>query len=177
MVSFEGEERRRLQQELSEALERREREYARAEELRHLYETLAGAVMDAPDPAKDDPHELGHPYLGKLKGMVVAAQNGTGTRYGDEHERLREEAAQLRSSLSETRAQLVVLRSGTAHMAGSVKSFLRDRDRLIKLIDRVRVLRVTCAQCGDQPFRVHLLEHEWDELTEASRSMQGGTAK
>ena len=176
MVSFEGEERRRLQQELSEALERREREYARAEELRHLYETLAGAVMDAPDPAKD-PHELGHPYLGKLKGMVVAAQNGTGTRYGDEHERLREEAAQLRSSLSETRAQLVVLRSGTAHMAGSVKSFLRDRDRLIKLIDRVRVLRAMCAQCGDQPFRVHLLEHEWDELTEASRSMQGGTAK
>jgi hypothetical protein len=176
MVSFEGEERRRLQQELSEALERREREYARAEELRHLYETLAGAVMDAPDPAKD-PRELGHPYLDKLQGMVLAARNGVGTQYGDEHERLREEAAQLRSSLSETRAQLVVLRSGTAHMAGSVKSFLRDRDRLIKLIDRVRVLRATCDQCGDQPFRVHLLEHEWDELTEASRSMQGGTAK
>jgi hypothetical protein len=62
-------------------------------------------------------------------------------------------------------------------MAGSVKSFLRDRDRLIKLVDRMRVLRATCAQCGDQPFRVHLLEHEWDELTEASRSMQGGTAE
>jgi len=176
MVSFEGEERRRLQQELSEALERREREYARAEELRHLYETLAGAVMDAPDPAKD-PRELGHPYLEKLKGMVVAARNGVGTQYGDEHERLREEAAQFRSSLSETRAQLVLLRSGTAHMAGAVKSFLRDRDRLIKLVDRMRVLRVTCAECGDQPFRVHLLEHEWDELTGASRSMQGGKAE
>jgi len=176
MVSFESDERRRLQQELSEALERREREYARAEELRQLYEALAGAVMDAPHPSKD-PHELGHPYLYKLQGMVLAARNGVGTQYGDEHERLREEVVQLRSNLSEARAQLVVLRSGTAHMAGAVKSFLRDRDRLVKLIDGMRVLRGTCAECGDQPFRVHLLEHEWDELARAGRSMQGGTAE
>lgn len=166
----------RLQQELVEALERREREYARAEHLRETYEALAGAVMDAPDQSKD-PHELGHPYLSKLKDMVAAVRHGDGSDLGDKIELLRAEAEQLRSSLREARAQMAVLRSGTAHMAAATKTFLRDRDQLIELVDRLKVLRATCEQCQAHPFRVHLLEHEWDELAEACRSMQGGTAK